>query len=131
MKIGRLAAALLGLAFFCGSVAGGDVSEQSAPERSTIALASRVIDTGKTVAAVPETLDVARSPGGEDLVLVKFPGPVTAAQLAALERLAARVYTYLPDDAFLIRMPPGRRHLLADAELGLSWNGPYHPAYKI
>ncbi len=131
MKIGRLAAALLGLVLLCTSVAGGAVPEQSATGRPTIALASRVIDTTKAVEPVPETLDVATSPGGDELVLVKFPGPVTAAQLAALDGRAERVFTYLPDDAFLIRMPLGRRQLLADAELGLGWSGPYHPAYKI
>ncbi len=131
MNIARLAAALGGLALLCGSGADGQVPERSATGRSTIALASRVIDTTKTVEPVPETLDVTASPGGEELVLIKFPGPVTAAQLAALDGRAERVFTYLPDDAFLIRMPLGRRQLLAGAELGLSWSGPYHPAYKI
>ncbi len=136
MTIARSAAVLGGLALLCGPGIEGQVPEGPTAGRSTIALASRVIEPrqlgqGKTVTPVPETLDVATSPGGEDLVLVKFPGPVTTAELAALERRAERVYTYLPDDAFLIRMPAGRRHLLADAELGLSWSGPYHPAYKI
>ncbi len=130
MKIKRSAAALGCLVLLYGFVASAE-SGPPAPERSTIALASRVIDAGKAVAAIPEGLDVAASPGGEELVLVKFPGPVTAANLAALERRAERVYAYLPDDAFLIRIPSGRRHLLSDPELGLAWKGPYHPAYKI
>ncbi len=108
------------------------LSQELPSERSAvISLASRVIDT-RTVAVIPKHLDVfAARAGAEEYVLVKFPRPVTAAQLDALVRRTERVYTYLPHDAFLVKIPAARQHRLVDAELGASWSGPYHPAYKI
>ena len=103
-----------------------------AEDRSAvISLASGVIDVHQA-APIPKGLDVAAAEAGaEDYVLVKFPGPVTAAQLAALERASERVYTYLPHDAFLVKAGPALRDKLAGGELGASWSGPYHPVYKL
>lgn len=118
---------LIGLAL-CG------LSAESAevPERSVlIELASRTLDVREAAASL-DKLDVATAEAGaEDYVLVKFPGPVTAAQAAALEALVERVVTYLPYDAFLVKLPVERRHLLTADAVGAVWSGPYHPAYKI
>src|SRR6185295_1742740 len=106
-------------------------SRISEAERSRwISLNSVAIDT-VSPAAVPE--DLRAEPGAEDeVVLVKFPGPVKAAQLQALEAAALRVYTYLPHDTFLVRLPAGRAATPSFlAEVGASWTGPYHPFYKI
>ena len=102
-------------------------------ERSLrIALAAGAVDVSDTALAVPAGLDVAAAAAGaEDYLLVKFPGPVSAGQLDALERRADRIYTYLPHDAFLVRMPAALRQQLTAADVGATWVGPYHPAYKI
>ncbi len=61
--------------------------------------------------------------GIEGPVLVKFPAPVTAAQRQQLDAAVAKVYAYLPDDAFLVR--PGEGQLSAIYGAGASWVGPY------
>jgi hypothetical protein len=64
-------------------------------------------------------------------MLVKFPGPVTAAQLQALAA-SAQIITYLPYDTFLVRPIAGTTSSLAAVgPIGASWTGAYKPAYKI
>jgi Subtilase family len=94
-------------------------------EEATIALRSGSIDT-RSPATVPDTLRADDS----DRVLVKFPGPPTAAQLEALHA-AGTVYTYVPRNAFLMRLAANRRTAESLAALGATWSGPYHPAYKV
>jgi hypothetical protein len=97
-----------------------------------ISLNSVVIDTAAPP-EVPEALRFQPRAGEEsEVVLVKLPGPVTAAQMSALQAAALRVYTYLPDDTFLVRLPVGRAAEPSfRAAVGASWTGPYHPFYKI
>ncbi len=105
---------------------------QEAERSRWISLNSVAIDA-TAPAGVPEALRF-RLQAGEDreVVLVKFPGPVTAAQLKALEASALRVYTYLPQDAFLVRLPAGRSAETSfQEEVGASGILPYHPFYKI
>jgi hypothetical protein len=116
----RLLAAVLGL----GAALAGAEDE----DRSAVSLNSRVIDA-RARGAVPEGLAVQPEDGSDQYVIVKFGGPVSAAQLAGLRAAAARVYTYLPHDAFLVKMDPEGKASLA--ALGASWTEPYHPAYKL
>ncbi len=103
-----------------------------APADRLISLASGVIDTGAPEPELPETLRVRPAAPGEDpVVLVKFPGPPTGPQIAALEAASLRVYTYLPYYAYLVKLPAGAATAPLLAELGASWSGPFHPAYKI
>lgn len=108
-------------------------AQETAAERSRwISLNSVTIDT-MAPAEVPEPLRFRLQPGEDsEVVLVKFPRPVTAAQLKALEDSALRVYTYLPHDTFLVRLPAGRaaEASFKDA-VGASGAWPYHPFYKI
>ena len=101
-----------------------------AGERSVISLNSQAIDTSRPD-AVPEGLRATAGERGAEYVLVKFPGPVSAKELQALRGAAARVYTYLPDDAFLVRMDESPDRAARLAELGASWSGTYHPFYKL
>ena len=116
----RLLAAVLAL--------GAAVAGAQDDDRSTVSLNSRVIDARSRGAAVPEALAAQAEDGSDQYLIVKFGGPVSAAQLKQL-RAAARVYTYLPHDAFLVKAgPEGRAGLAA---LGASWTEPYHPLYKL
>ncbi len=103
-----------------------------AAESTRIVLSSRVIDTRAPEASVPESL---RARPEEDvldqIVLVKFPGPITAQQERALRAASLRVYTYLPDYAYLVKVPAGSMSRTRLATLGAAWSGPWHPAYKI
>jgi hypothetical protein len=103
----------------------------------TISLNSVLLDVAQDPpAAIPEGLRLEAAPSAldveEEVVLVKFPGPVTAAQYAALASAATRVYTYLPYDTYLVKMPAGRRAASRRLRaLGARWTGPYQPAYKL
>ena len=104
-------------------------SPQGSPERSTIVLNSGVVDLRSPLAAVAEPMRLSAGAPGSDYVLVKFAGPVSAEQLDTLHAVAGRVYTYLPHDAFLVRLRAGDA---LDRLAGVgAWVGPYHPAYKI
>jgi Subtilase family len=100
------------------------------PARGVISLNSHTIDVARPQAA-PEALRADAGTRGAEYVLVKFGGPVTAEQQGALAAATRRVYTYLPENAFLVRMDetPDRAARLAAA--GAAWSGPYHPFYKI
>jgi hypothetical protein len=91
--------------------------------RHVIALGSQLIDTRVTAPDVPS------ASSSDGLVLVKFPAPVTAEQLQALAA-TARIYTYLPHDAFLVR-PTGDASALGAAAIGASWAGAFKAEYKI
>jgi hypothetical protein len=97
---------------------------------SLISLTSQVIDTSRPVPEPPPALRATRS-GADEIVLVKFPGPITSRQAEALRAASLRVYTYLPYYAWLVRMPAGAATKPLLESLGASWSGPFHPAYKI
>ncbi|HEX4952414.1 MAG TPA: S8 family serine peptidase [Thermoanaerobaculia bacterium] len=99
---------------------------------SLISLASGAIDTRRTVPEPAESLRARPAePGEDEVLLVKFPGPVTARQAKALRAASRRIYTYLPHYAYLLTMPGDGRAADRLADLGASWSGAYHPAYKI
>src|SRR5262245_35763470 len=89
----------LGLVTACAP--GADATHPDRDRGHLIELGSLIIDT-QLVA--PDTAPM--STAGDGYVLVKFPAPVTAAQLQALSA-SAQIYTYLPHDAFLVRPTSG------------------------
>ena len=97
---------------------------------TAIALKSRLIDTSRPQPVLPEALR-AKASQEDEIVLVKFPGPVTARQVKALRAASVRIYTYLPYYSYLVKMPAGGSPKALLSKLGASWTGPYHPAYKI
>src|SRR4029077_5570866 len=101
----------------------------TSPATHPIALRSGAIDTAKT----PWRDEAADSTGDGrgEVVIVQFPGPVTAEQVRALRAAGARIYTYLPYDAYLVRMPPGMDKARLAAAAGGSWSGKYQPSSKI
>jgi hypothetical protein len=121
---------LLGLAAVCPGLAAQDRAA------TVISLRSAAIDTSHPERAVPKGLPEGlrarpAGPGEEEVVLVKFPGPVSAHQLQTLRDASVRVYSYLPSYAFLVKMPAGADVRSIVSSLGASWSGPFHPAYKI
>ncbi|HEX4963445.1 MAG TPA: S8 family serine peptidase [Thermoanaerobaculia bacterium] len=122
---------LLLLAVVCPSLPALGAVRPEDPAASVIALSSRLIDTSRPEPALPEALRASGDPREDEIVLIKFPGPVTARQVQALRAASLRVYTYLPYFAYLVKMPAGARTKSLLSGLGASWSGPYHPAYKI
>jgi hypothetical protein len=110
-------------------ILGWAVGAAAQDDRSTISLNSEVIDARGPRPAVPARLAARADDGSDGYVLVKFPGPVSAAQLRQLRAATERVYTYLPHDTFLVKMSPEGRAGLK--QLGASWSDAYHPAYKL
>jgi hypothetical protein len=99
---------------------------------TTISLSSTVIDTSRPQ-VLPEALTARPEEAAQEaqVVLVKFPGPVTARQMSELRAASLQVYAYLPYYSFLVKMPAGAQAKASLARLGATWSGPYHPAYKI
>jgi subtilisin family serine protease len=110
--------------------AGAAFAATRPPAAGVISLNSVTIDVGRPQAA-PEALRADAGSRGAEYVLVKFAGPVTAGQKAALAAAARQVYTYLPENAFLVRMDETPDRAARLARTGASWSGPYHPFYKI
>jgi hypothetical protein len=106
------------------------VSDAETKAATFISLRSTVIDTSRPVPEPPAALRAVRS-GSDEIVLVKFPGPITSRQAEALRAASLRIYTYLPYYAWLVRMPAGAATKSLLDSLGASWSGPFHPAYKI
>jgi hypothetical protein len=98
---------------------------------TVISLNSGIIDTSRPQ-AVEEALAARPGDGSESsqILLVKFPGPVTARQIRELRAVSEKIYTYLPYYTYLVKMPAGKSSASL-ARLGASWSGLYHPAYKI
>jgi hypothetical protein len=106
---------------------------QAADNSKLILLNSQAIDTGRPQPAIADALQARNdNPYADEVVLVKFAGPITARQDKALREASLRVYTYLPNYAYLVKMPAGWSQSKARLQkLGAVWSGPYHPAYKI
>ncbi|MCK5378320.1 MAG: S8 family serine peptidase, partial [Acidobacteria bacterium] len=97
--------------------------EADSPGRDTVSLRSAVIDAdlaATTRATAPAT----------GIHLVKFPAPISAGQRQALEARVGRIFTYLPHDAFLVRLSDGATSASLE-DVGASWTAPYLSEYKI
>jgi len=122
---------LLLLTVVCHRLPAQESASLESRSATVISLNSRVIDTSRPGPAISEALRARPEDSIEDeIVLVKFPGPVTARQIKALNAESLRVYTYLPYYAYLVKMPAGRAKASL-SKMGATWSGPYHPAYKI
>jgi len=103
----------------------------AAPVSTTIRLNSILLDTSNPP-SVPDSLQVKPGDGIDgEIALVQFPGPVTSEQRRRLDAAALAVFAYLPDNAFVVRLPPGKVMGGIAREVGASWIGPYQPLYKI
>ena len=92
--------------------------------------ASRLISLNSVQIDTTRADLAAAGDGASEVVLVQFPNVVTRAQRAALTAAADRVYTYLPHNAFLVRMPVAARAQRLSA-VGVHWSGAYLPGYKV
>ncbi|HEV7670364.1 MAG TPA: S8 family serine peptidase [Thermoanaerobaculia bacterium] len=103
----------------------------AAPVSTTIRLNSILLDTSN-LPAVPDAMQVKPGDGIDgEIALVQFAGPVTADQRSRLDSATLAVFAYLPDNAFVVRLPPGKAIGGVAREVGASWIGLYQPFYKI
>ena len=80
--------------------------------------------------AVPVDGQGAGAPQGSRLQIIQFSGPVQEAWKAAIEAAGGRLYGYIPDYAFLVRLD-GAAAAAASALPFVRWIGPYYPAYRL
>jgi len=64
------------------------------------------------------------------LRLVKFGGPITQQQREAVESAGARIISYAPYYAYIVRMPADRDDAMRAID-GVTWSGPLMPALKV
>ena len=62
--------------------------------------------------------------------LVQFAGPILPENRQALEKAGAQVIEYVPNNAFLVRMPAGQA-MAVSSQAGVRWVGDFQPGYKL
>jgi len=76
--------------------------------------------------ALPKELIVAES----DYYIVHCQGPVYPEYVRVLEKTGAKVYSYLPNYAFIVKMDEATKNEVSQLKF-IDWIGIYQPAYKI
>lgn len=77
-----------------------------------------------------ETSATLQSAAQDPYWLVQFAHTLSHADRVLLKRAGARIISYIPDDAFLIRADPKAVAALRQTA-GVTWVGPYLPQYRI
>lgn len=86
--------------------------------------------TSSTSAPVLQSLLSLGAVKDSTLRLVKFGAPITKAQRAAVEAAGAKIISYAPHYAYIVRMAPGLDATM-HAINGVIWSGPLMPALKV
>jgi len=108
----------------------GQVAEAQLLDPRVIRLDVGSFDTRGKGLLLPEALMMT----GEDALkptapwLVQLEGTITEEKKDALRQSGVRIYSYAPNNGFIVRS--GRPGRLASLP-GVLWAGPYHPAYRI
>ncbi|MFQ5910939.1 MAG: S8 family serine peptidase, partial [Thermoplasmata archaeon] len=80
---------------------------------------------------IPDELRISGYPAGADgYYIVQFRGPVKAKWKASLLQAGAEIVSYVPSNAFLVRLHPGTSSAL-DGVQAVQWVGLFQPAYKV
>lgn len=86
---------------------------------------------------VPENLSSTRRdpdeimpPDAMEAYIVQFAASPTTREFDAIAAAGGAVISYLPDQAYLVRMGPAARARLASTD-GVAWVGEYRPAYRL
>lgn len=70
------------------------------------------------------------SQSSDDYYLVQFDGPITPDEKNILEKNSEKIYSYIPDYAFLTKLTSKQKNSLQNHSK-IRWVGPYLPAYRI
>ena len=108
-----------------------DASSKKEYRNSWITLNSVSFDTDKPLPGFPSHLVSEKvKPGTSSYYIVKFPGPITRHNYESLTKIATRIYTYLPNYAYLVKLRAETKESVPEMT-GASWVGRFHPAYKL
>ncbi|MBI2865598.1 MAG: S8 family serine peptidase [Chloroflexi bacterium] len=97
---------------------------------SAIRLKAAVFDPLSDQAPAVPDRDAKSKSAGQATYLIQFAGPVREEWKSAAENAGARLYGYIPDNAFIARLDA----FTADKLRSLSfvrWVGPYHSGYRL
>jgi hypothetical protein len=110
----------------------GTFTPLASGDARTIAFSNGIrIDTRAGEPALDADLTLRSYGAGRDgYYLVQFDGPVQPAWKSAIESAGGRVLYYLPEYAFVVRMPESVRASVA-GDAHVAWTGLYQPAYKL
>jgi hypothetical protein len=114
--------------FYSISLDGKTVSP-AAEARYKVLLRYAEFDPLESVPNVPENL-ASRNGGGDDVYIVQFKTQTIDGYINALESFGAKVYKYLPDYSYIVRMDATTREKTLSLPF-VRWIGKYEPAYKI
>lgn len=94
--------------------------------------AQQNVCAGTATAVAPSMDSLMHLAAVEDstLRLVKFGGPITEQQRRAVEKSGARIITYAPHHAYIVRMPAQLDKTLQNVD-GVIWSGALLPALKV
>ncbi len=97
-------------------------------DRHAILLENALIDTARPLnLAIPKNLKSSGDPGA---YIVQARGPIDSAFRAMLAAAGAEIVSYIPNDAYLVRVPAGAANGLAGNPLAQAVI-PYEPYYKL
>src|SRR2546421_5862649 len=100
-------------------------------DRTTLYLGSASFDTAKAEPAIADNLRIASYPAGTaGLYLVQFKGPILQGWVDGLRAQGVRVYTYIPNFAFVVQITPEQAKRISFSPM-VQWVGVYQPAYRI
>ncbi|HEU0247477.1 MAG TPA: S8 family serine peptidase, partial [Gaiellaceae bacterium] len=116
-----VAALLVGI----GTQAAGS---QEPPERKEIKLRFATFDP--LLDGPPDIPDPLVAPAASDVYLVQFAAQPLDEQKDRIRGLGARIFFYVPDHAYVVRMDDETREAVENLPF-VRWVGPYHPAYKL
>ncbi len=92
--------------------------------------AQQNVCTGTSSAPALESLLSLSAVKDSTLRLVKFGGPITEEQRAAVEAAGAKIISYAPYYAYIVRMPVALDSAMIAID-GVIWSGPLMPALKV
>lgn len=114
--------------FYSISLDGKTVSPPT-EARYNILLRYAKFDPLESVPNVPENL-ASRNDGGDDVYIVQFRTQAIDGYLDSLESFGVKVYKYIPDHSYIVRMDDAVREKVSSLAF-VRWVGKYEPAYKI
>ncbi len=74
--------------------------------------------------------DAFKSKLASDVVIVQFHTPALDAYRADIQRLGGAIWKYLPNNAYVVRLPEAGRKTLAEREY-VRWIGAFEPGFKL
>jgi len=126
----RLTRLLLAAAILILVLPGLSVLATQTEEAPMIRLQFATFDPLAGEPPVPAELQVQAAPGAPAVYIVQFSGPVQAEWAEAVKAAGARLYSYLPDYAFLARMDAAAAAAVRSMPF-VRWIGAYQTAYRM